>query len=186
MATLIIFERETSLLRAIGEAHAQTLHEAFLEDVCQATAGLGARRVLAAAGDVDDARRQHVAKSQRLEVVSQAGDWWAPLARGPVVSVMSNAPTLPRAEVARALDLLLLNDVVVGPGRTRPWLIGVRSEAARAAFDAAEPLAGPAAVTVAPYDLVEDAADLERLRRELETLPPTVAAATRRALAVIR
>ena len=56
---------------ASAPSAALALYEAFLDDTCALTQGLGARRVLAVAGDVDHPRVQHLAKSQRLHASSR-------------------------------------------------------------------------------------------------------------------
>src|SRR5437763_1572758 len=133
MSTIVIFARapvagevKTRLAKALGEDTALALYEAFLDDACQLTAGLGARRVLAVAGDIDHASLQRLAKSQRLELAPQGeGDLGArldramtrELGRGPVVIIGSDAPTLPRAELHRALDALVSHDIVLVPAR---------------------------------------------------------------------
>jgi rSAM/selenodomain-associated transferase 1 len=213
MATLIIFARapvagqvKTRLARTVGEAAALALYEAFLEDVAQMTQGLGARRVLAVAGELDHAAITRLAKSQRLTVEPQGdGDLGARMAaaierhvaHGPVVIIGSDAPTVPRASLHRALDALVDRDVVIGPAADGGyWLIGVRLALPGLFTHIAwstpsvlpETLArlGERAHLILPehYD-VDDAADLARLRSELSTLPATVAPATRRVLAAL-
>src|SRR6185312_11085720 len=113
VSTIVIFARapelgavKTRLAKAVGNERALALYEAFLDDTCTLTQGLGARRVLAVAGDDDHPRIAHLAKSQRLAVEPQGeGDLGERMARavarhverGPVIIIGSDAPTLPRA-----------------------------------------------------------------------------------------
>lgn len=213
MSTMVIFARapvagevKTRLAKAIGEEKALALYEAFLDDACQLTAGLGARRLLAVAGDIDHPSLQRLAKSQRLELVPQGeGDLGArleraiarELGRGPVVVIGSDAPTLPRAELHRALDGLIDHDVVIGPASDGGyWLIGARVPLPDLFHDI--PWSTPDVLprTLARlgershlllgehYD-VDTGEDLVRLQEELARLDVTVAPATRRALAAV-
>jgi len=143
MSTLIIFARapqlgevKTRLAKTVGAERALALYEAFLDDTCALTQGLGARRVLSIAGDVDHPRVAHLAKSQRLTLEPQGdGDLGERMARaiathvprGPVVIIGSDAPTLPRAHLHQALDELMAHDVVIGPSDDGGYyLIGAR------------------------------------------------------------
>ncbi len=213
MSTLIIFARAPALgevklrlARAVGEAAALALYEAFLEDTCQLTQGLGARRILAVAGDVENVSIVHLAKSQRLQVVSQGdGDLGAKLSRallahvadGPTLILGSDAPTLPRAHLHQALDALMDHDVVVGPSRDGGYhLIGARLPVPELFGDVRwstpEVLpttlerigARPHVVLPEWYD-VDTPEDLQLVRDELLRLPLSVAPATRRALAAL-
>src|SRR5277367_1353069 len=119
MSTLIVFARAPALgevklrlARAVGEAAAVQLYGAFLEDTCQLTQGLGARRVLAVAGDADHPILVRLAKSHRMQLEEQGeGDLGAKLSRalsahvatGPSIIIGSDAPTLPRAHLHQAL-----------------------------------------------------------------------------------
>jgi hypothetical protein len=210
MSTIVIFARapqlgevKTRLAKAIGAERALALYEAFLEDTCALTQGLGARRIIAVAGDVDHPRVQHLAKSQRLTVEPQGdGDLGERMARavathlagGPVVIVGSDSPTLPRAYVHQALDELMTNDVVIGPSDDGGYyLVGARVEVpelfAGVRWSTPEVLATtigrlgarPHALLPAWHD-VDSAEDLARLERELPALPPSVAPATRRVI----
>ena len=213
MSTIVIFARapvagevKTRLAKALGEDTALALYEAFLDDACQLTAGLGARRVLAVAGDIDHASLQRLAKSQRLELAPQGeGDLGArldramtrELGRGPVVIIGSDAPTLPRAELHRALDALVSHDVVLGPARDGGyWLIGARVPVPELFSDI--PWSTPevlprtlARVGERPHVLlrehydVDTGEDVQHLQEELARLDVTVAPATRRALAAV-
>jgi uncharacterized protein len=213
MSTLVIFARapllgqvKTRLARSIGEPAALALYEAFLDDTCTLTQGLGARRVLAVAGALDHPQLERLAKSQRLELVDQGeGDLGAKMARamatqlprGPVVIIGSDAPTLPRAHLHQALDALVDHDVVVGPSADGGYyLVGARVAVPELFTDVrwSTPevlpttlarLAGRAHALVPSWYDVDSAADLDRLRAELATLPPSVAGATRRALATL-
>src|SRR5579884_3324301 len=105
MSTIVIFARapqlgevKTRLGKAVGAERALALYEAFLDDTCTLTQGLGARRVLAVAGGVDHPRIERLAKSQRLAVEEQGdGDLGARMSRaidrhvghGPVVLIGS-------------------------------------------------------------------------------------------------
>ena len=210
MSTIIIFARapvlgevKTRLGKAIGAERALALYEAFLDDTCALTQGLGARRVMAVAGDVDHPRLQHLAKSQRLVVESQGdGDLGARMARavathvarGPVVIVGSDAPTLPRAHLHQALDALMAHDVVIGPSDDGGYYLvgarvdvpelfaGVRWSTPEVLATTLERLGARAYALLPAWHDVDSAEDLERLERELATLPPSVAPATRRVL----
>jgi rSAM/selenodomain-associated transferase 1 len=213
MSTLIIFARAPALgevklrlARAVGEAAALQLYEAFLEDTCALTQGLGARRVLAVAGDLELPSLVHLAKSQRLQLVSQGdGDLGAKLSRslsahvadGPAIIIGSDAPTLPRAHLHQALDALMEHDVVVGPSRDGGYhLIGARLPVPELFGDVrwSTPevmpttlarLAGRSHVVLPEWCDVDTPEDLEQLRADLTTLPLSVAPATRRAFAAL-
>jgi uncharacterized protein len=210
MSTICIFARapvlgevKTRLGRAVGEAQALALYEAFLEDTCTLTQGLGARRVLAVAGDVTHPRLERLAKSQRLELAEQGeGDLGARMARtiaayaarGPVVIIGSDAPSVPRAHLHQALDALIDHDVVVGPSEDGGYyLIGARLPVPELFADVrwSTPevlpttlarLAGRSHALLPSWYDVDSVEDLERLRAHLATLPPSVAPATRRVL----
>jgi rSAM/selenodomain-associated transferase 1 len=213
MSTIVIFARapvagevKTRLAKAIGEEHALALYEAFLDDACQLTAGLGARRMLAVAGDIDHPALVRIAKSQRLELMPQGeGDLGARLERmvtreldrGPVVIIGSDAPTVPRAELHRALDALMDYDFVVGPARDGGyWLIGARIPPGELFRDiqwstpevlprTLARLAAHRHLVLGEHYDVDTGEDLELLRDELARLDVTVAPATRRALAAV-
>ncbi len=210
MSTIVIFARapklgevKTRLAQSIGDERALALYEAFLDDTCGLPPGLGARRVLAVAGDVDHPRVAHLAKSQGLAVEPQGeGDLGermaravaAHVARGPVVLIGSDAPTLPRAHLHQALDELMAHDVVVGPSDDGGYyLIGARVNAPELFADVRwstgdvlattlARLAGRSHALLPPWHDVDSADDLSRLERELSSLPPSVAPATRRVL----
>lgn len=213
MSTLIVFARapvlgevKTRLARAVGEEAALALYTAFLDDTCALTQGLGARRVLAVAGDAADAHLERLAKSQRLALETQGeGDLGARmqraiarhLPRGPVVLIGSDAPTLPRAYLHQALDALMEHDVVIGPSDDGGYyLVGARVEVPElfAGIPWSTPEVLPATLArlggrsharlPACYD-VDTVDDLARLRADLLTLPETVAPATRRVLAAL-
>jgi uncharacterized protein len=217
MSTIVIFgktpllgEVKTRLARAIGEPAALALYEAFLDDTCTLTQGLGARRVLAIEGALDHPHLARLAKSQRLELVDQCfgqgeGDLGAKMARaiatyvetGPVVILGSDAPTLPRAHLHQALDALMEHDVVLGPSDDGGYyLVGARLPAPEIFTDVRWSTPEVLPTTLARlgershlllpawYD-IDDEGDLERLRADLAELPPSVAAATRRALAAL-
>jgi len=210
VSTIVIFARapklgevKTRLAKTIGDERALALYEAFLDDTCALTQGLGARRVIAVAGDVDHPRVAHLAKSQRLAVEPQGdGDLGERMARaiaahvtrGPVVLLGSDAPTLPRAYVHQALDELMAHDVVLGPSDDGGYyLIGARVEVPElfsnmrwSTGDVLQTTLGRLgarshALLPAWHD-VDSAEDLERLRASLSSLPPSVAPATRRVL----
>jgi hypothetical protein len=210
MSTIVIFARapqlgevKTRLARTIGAERALALYEAFVDDTCALTQGLGARRVLAVAGDVDHPRIAHLAKSQRLAVEPQGdGDLGERMARaiathvagGPVVIIGSDAPTLPRAHLHQALDELMAADVVIGPSEDGGYyLIGARVAVPELFSDVRWSTGEVLATTLArlgdrahallpAWHDVDSAEDLERLRLELTTLPPSVAPSTRRVL----
>jgi uncharacterized protein len=213
MSTLVIFGRapvlgavKTRLGRTVGEAAALALYEAFLDDTCLLTQGLGARRVLAVHGDLELPSLARLAKSHRLELTSQGdGDLGDKLARalsfhvqrGPVVIIGSDAPTLPRPQLHQALDGLMDHDVVIGPSDDGGYyLIGARVEQpglfANVRWSTSEVLPttlgrleGRSHLVLPSWYDVDAAPDLERLRAELATLPASVAPATRRALAAM-
>lgn len=210
MSTLVIFARaprlgevKTRLAATIGAERALALYEAFVDDTCALTQGLGARRVLAIAGDLDHPRVRQLARSQRVAVESQGdGDLGERMARaiaaylaaGPVVIIGSDAPTLPRAHLHRALDALMGSDVVIGPSDDGGYyLIGARVAVpelfAGVRWSTPEVLAATLArlgarshALLPPWHDVDSAEDLARLERELAALPPSVAPATRRVL----
>ena len=210
MSTIVIFARaprlgevKTRLGQAVGDERALALYEAFLDDTCALTQGLGARRVLAVAGDVDHPRLGHLAKSQRLALEPQGdGDLGERMARavaahvaaGPVVIIGSDAPTLPRAHLHLALDELMTHDVVIGPSDDGGYyLIGARVAVpelfADVRWSTGEVLAttlgrlgGRSHALLPPWHDVDSVDDLSRLERELASLPPSVAPATRRVL----
>jgi len=210
MSTLIIFARapqlgevKTRLAKTVGAEQALALYEAFLDDTCALTQGLGARRVLSIAGDVDHPRVAHLAKSQRLTLEPQGdGDLGERMARaiathvprGPVVIIGSDAPTLPRAHLHQALDELMAHDVVIGPSDDGGYyLIGARVPVPELFVDVhwstaevlpttLQRLAGRSSLVLPPWYDVDSAEDLERLEAELAGLPPSVAPATRRVL----
>jgi rSAM/selenodomain-associated transferase 1 len=213
MSTLVIFAREpiagavkTRLGRAVGDAGALALYEAFLDDTCLNTQGLGARRVLAVLGDLGNPSLVRLGKSHRMTLEQQAdGDLGAKLtaavaghvAAGPVVILGSDSPTLPRAYLHQALDALMDHDVVVGPAHDGGYyLIGARAPVPELFTDVAwstpavlpttlARLSGRAHVVLPPWYDVDEPDDLRRLAAELATLSPTVAPATRRALAAL-
>jgi rSAM/selenodomain-associated transferase 1 len=213
MSTLVIFgktpllgEVKTRLGRAIGEPAALALYEAFLDDTCTLTQGLGARRVLAIEGGLDHPHLAHLAKSQRLELVEQGeGDLGAKMARaiathvatGPVVILGSDAPTLPRAHLHQALDALMEHDVVLGPSDDGGYyLVGARLAVPEIFTDVRwstpevlpttlERLGDRSHLLLPPWYDIDGEEDLERLRAHLPVLPPSVAVATRRALAAL-
>jgi rSAM/selenodomain-associated transferase 1 len=210
MSTIVIFARapelgavKTRLAKTVGAERALALYEAFLDDTCALTQGLGARRVLAIAGDVDHPRVAHLCKSQRLAVESQGdGDLGARMARaiathvatGPVVIIGSDAPTLPRAHLHQALDALMTHDVVVGPSDDGGYyLIGASMAVPELFTDVHWSTADVLATTLGrlegrSYSLlpkwhdVDSEEDLARLTEALGALPPSVAPATRRVL----
>jgi len=210
MSTIVIFARapelgavKTRLAQVVGDEKALALYEAFLDDTCALTQGLGARRVLAVAGNVDHPRVEHLCKSQRLAVEPQGeGDLGARMARaiaahvatGPVVIIGSDAPTLPRAHLHQALDELMAHDVVIGPSDDGGYyLIGARVPVPELFVDVhwstaevlpttLQRLAGRSSLVLPPWYDVDSAEDLERLEAELAGLPPSVAPATRRVL----
>lgn len=213
MSTLVIFARapvlgevKTRLAKHLGEAAALELYEAFLDDTCALTQGLGARRVLAVAGELTHPKLERLAKSQRLALEPQGdGDLGARmeraiarhLATGPVLIIGSDAPTLPRAHLHAALDALMEHDVVIGPSDDGGyWLVGARVPVPEIFSDIrwSTPEVLPATLQrlgsrshalVASFYDIDTVEDLARLRAELAALPETVAPATRRALAAL-
>lgn len=210
MSTIVIFARapvlgqvKTRLAKSIGDERALALYQAFLDDTCALTQGLGAQRLLAVHGGLDHPHLVHLAKSQRLELVEQGdGDLGAKMARaiathvgrGPVVIIGSDAPTLPRAHLHQALDALMEHDVVIGPSEDGGYyLVGARLAVpelfANVRWSTPEVLAttqarlaGRSHALLPSWYDVDSIEDLERLRQELATLPPSMAPATRRVL----
>jgi uncharacterized protein len=210
VSTIVIFARapelgavKTRLAKIVGDEQALALYEAFLDDTCSMTQGLGARRVLCVAGAADHPRVEHLAKSQRLTVEEQGdGDLGARMsralerhvARGPVVIIGSDAPSLPRAYLHQALDELMAHDVVIGPSEDGGYyLIGARVPVPELFVDVhwstaevlpttLQRLAGRSSLVLPPWHDVDSAEDLVRLRTELAELPSSVATATRRVL----
>src|SRR5262249_29063496 len=101
MSTLVIFARapvagevKTRLAQRIGAPAALALYEAFLDDTCTLTQGLGARRVLAIAGDATLPHLAHLCKSQRLELTEQGeGDLGARMAHA-IATYAANGPVV--------------------------------------------------------------------------------------------
>lgn len=213
MSTLVIFAREpipgtvkTRLGQALGQAAALALYEAFLDDTCLSTQGLGARRVLAVHGDLEHPALVRLGKSHRMTLEPQAdGDLGAKMAgaiarhvgSGPVVLIGSDAPTLPRPHLHQALGALMEHDVVVGPARDGGYyLVGARLPLPELFADVAwstpavlpttlARLAGRSHALLPEWYDVDTPDDLRHLAAELATLPTTVAPATRRALAAL-
>jgi rSAM/selenodomain-associated transferase 1 len=212
MATLVVFARapvlgqvKTRLGRLIGDQAALALYRAFVDDTCLMSAGLGARRVLAVAGE-PDAWLEKLAKSQRMELKQQGeGDLGARMqqamaeyaARGPVCIIGTDAPTLPRAHLHTALDALVEHEVVLGPADDGGYyLVGAQRSVPELFADVPwstpgvlaatlRNLAGRDVFTLPGWYDVDEAHDLDRLRAELAGLPVVVAPATRRALLVL-
>jgi rSAM/selenodomain-associated transferase 1 len=211
MSTLVIFAKapvlgavKPRLAKSVGETAALALYEAFLDDTCLVTQGLGARRVLAVDGDLELPALARIAKSHRLTLSAQGdGDLGTRMgraiadavARGPVLLLAADVPTLPRPLLHRALDALMEQDVVVGPADDGGlYLLGARvpipellAEMPWSTPAVESTLVGrlwgwPHLVLPRWYD-VDEPPELERLRAELAGLPPSTAPATRRALA---
>jgi rSAM/selenodomain-associated transferase 1 len=111
----------------------------------------------------------------------------------------SDSPTLPAAYLSRAFHALDTADVVLGPCEDGGYyLIGLKRPAPRLLREvqmstpnvAADTLAlakaeGLSVVQLPPWHDVDTAAELDRLRAELELLPPDRGAYTRRFLKVV-
>jgi rSAM/selenodomain-associated transferase 1 len=113
-----------------------------------------------------------------------------------VMALNSDGPTLPAAHLRQALDQLDQADVVLGPGEDGGYyLVGQRAHHPRLFYDIdwstarvlpqtlarAESL-GLSVALLPPWYDVDTAPDLDRLRAEVETLPPEAVPHTRRFL----
>jgi rSAM/selenodomain-associated transferase 1 len=212
MSSIVVFARapvlgavKTRLARAVGDAAALGLYVAFLDDVCALTAGLGARRVLACAGPLDDPVLAKLAAAHAMELCAQSGgDLGArmehaldrELARGEACLIIgSDSPTVPHRYLDVALQRLIDHELVLGPATDGGyWLIGARRRAPELFHDlpwstpslltrTLERLRG-ARVALLPFHYdVDDGDDLTLLCAHLGVLPASIAPATRRALA---
>jgi uncharacterized protein len=111
-----------------------------------------------------------------------------------VLAINSDGPTLPPVYLERALELLDRHDVVIGPSedggyylaglrRSAPGLFqGIAWSTPRVMAQTVERATtlGLSTALLPPWYDVDTAADLERLRLELESLPPHTSACTRR------
>jgi rSAM/selenodomain-associated transferase 1 len=210
-SSLIVFARppvagfaKTRLIPRLGAERAARLYGAFLADVCAtgaaAAATVGARRVLAVAGDP---AHPSLAGLDGWERVAQAdGDLGqrmrvaidAELLRAERVCLVgSDAPTVPHAYLEQAFALLVTHEVVVGPSTDGGyWLIGARRaipelftampwSTPRVLVETLARLRGRS-VGLLPFHYdVDEPADLELLVRHL-TLDPALAPQTRAAL----
>jgi len=115
---------------------------------------------------------------------------------GGVMALNSDGPTLPAAYLRQALDRLDQADVVLGPGEDGGYyLVGQRAHHPRLFYGIdwstdrvlAQTLAraetlGLSAALLPPWYDVDTAPDLDRLRAEIEALPPDAVPHTRRFL----
>lgn len=193
---------KTRLVPPLSAEEAASLAAAFLVDTWASAAAVrGASPVLAIAGD----RAALPASLARVATIAQpAGDLGrrmirvaaAALARAPRVAIVgSDLPGLPAGHIEAALASLDHSDAVLGPASDGGfYLLGLRRADAdlldglpwsradtRAATRARLAARGYAVAEAPPFDDVDDAGDLQRLRRALAA--GTVdAPATRRAL----
>jgi uncharacterized protein len=200
----VVFAREpllgrvkTRLAKKVGDETALALHRAFVDDTVALARGVAERTVLAVAGDPESFAHLDV------ERIAQAdGDLGArmdhaitsQLAHGPVCIIGSDSPALPRSDLERAFAELKRHDVVIGPSSDGGyWLIGARVPVPELFAQMAWGTAGVFAETAGRlrernaarlpihYD-VDEPQDLERLITDLQSLPDTVAPATRTCL----
>ena len=200
---------KTRLVPPLSYAAAAELYRAFLLDTIEMVLGLGwddTSLVHPAEPDAADRLRRLVPPDVRLRPqggrglgAALAGAFHAQLEAGfgPVVLIGSDSPTLPPALIDAAADGLAAHDLVIGPSADGGYyLIGMTRLHAgvferitwstdavfEQTLDRARDLGLRTLVLPEWYD-VDTAAELRRLRRHLVTLPPTVAPATRAALA---
>jgi rSAM/selenodomain-associated transferase 1 len=212
-SALVVFVRapiagqvKTRLAATLGADDACALYRAFVEDTLAMARQLdGVELELAVAGPLD--HPDVVAWSRGAALVAQpSGDLGARMAasidrhvaQGRAVCVIgSDAPQLGAERVARAFDVLRAHEVVVGPSTDGGyWLIGARRRVPELLVEMrwstpvvlettlARLVGRSHAVIDEAFD-VDEPDDLERLRRHLAATPPSVAPATRRALAAI-
>ncbi len=198
---------KTRLAAGVGEARALVLYRAFLADVLGAARGVGAEVVVSVAGDPGDPGLEALA-SDLHRVAQGDGDLGARMAatfvRGRDAGVRrlalvgSDRPAVQAAEVRACLAAADPGTVVLAPAADGGyWCV-----AADPATDLAPVFAGVAwstpavleqtrrraeaaglTVRLGPEGIdVDEAADLDALRGELEGLPLEVAPATRVAL----
>jgi rSAM/selenodomain-associated transferase 1 len=202
---------KSRLAGALGAERARTLYEAFLTDTLAAAANAaqrsGAALELAAAGPIDHPFVRAVAVEHGAAIVAQPeGDLGVRIgdaidrhvARGTAVCLIgSDSPQLTGAQIARGFDGLVGHEVAIGPSRDGGyWLIGARAPIPELLVEM--PWSTPSLLpmtlerlaaggrSVALLEMafdVDEAADLEFLRRWLAVVPPGIAGATRRVLA---
>jgi hypothetical protein len=184
---------KTRLCPPLSPAAAADLHEAFVRDTLARLAGLDRPLILEALGPpAQTPRLAALARSFGVVLRAQSGvdlgsRMAAALGRGlaearTVVLLGSDSPDLPPARVVRAFELLRGADLCVGPAEDGGYyLIGCRT-VVPAVFDAAIPwgtarvleatlqraaAAGLRCELLDPWYDVDDADDLERLRRSI-------------------
>lgn len=207
MTTLVVFARapvlgrvKTRLAERLGAEAALALYRAFLDDTC-ALSTVAEKRVLAVAGDPQSL--SELAARHGLALEAQAdGDLGARMSsaiakHAPACIIGSDSPSLPREQLTLAMRALDDHDFVVGPSTDGGyWLIGARAAAPwlfdgiawggdKVFFDTLARLRGRRHVMLPFHFDVDETADLETLRKHLAELPPSVAPATRTALAAL-
>jgi hypothetical protein len=201
---------KTRLARAIGDEAALAVYVALLDDVCATAAKVAvARRVLCVDGDPDHPTIARFAARDGMTVAAQGeGDLGARMARalgeaiespgdvdGRACVIGTDAPDVPAVAIDDAFAALgREGDVVLGPAADGGyWLVGVRGRVPRQIFDGMawgtatvldETLRRrPDARLVSRRRDVDDIDDLHALAAALADAPPTVAPATRQAIA---
>jgi rSAM/selenodomain-associated transferase 1 len=204
-------QTKTRLSPPLEPTEATALYEAMLRDTIDLVAGPPGTRLAIAITPPDavDAFRSISPPGTALLPVcgTDIGDCLHQILGGllaegypKAIAVDSDSPTLPAAHLREAIDLLDQTDVVIGPSEDGGYyLIGLRrpqpdlfrdiawstKEVTSQTVARAEILGLSVALLPAWYD-VDVAADLDRLRRELATLPTEALPHTRRALDGIR
>src|SRR5581483_8935762 len=152
----------------------------------------------------DPASLAELAARHGMQLEAQSdGDLGARMAsaigkHAPAIVIGSDSPSLPREHLELALGALDTQDFVVGPSTDGGyWLIGARAAAPwlfegiawggdKVFFDTLARLRGRRHVLLPFHFDVDEAGDLATLRAHLAELPPTVAPATRAALAALQ
>ena len=207
--TLVVFARapergkvKTRLAAALGEDAALALYRAFLDDVCALAAEAAGRRVLAVAGDPTSL--EALSRKHGLELVQQEGHDLGDrmdrsirreLAHGPVCIIGSDSPSLPAAFIRDAFVRLRDREIVIGPSTDGGyWLVGatrpipeifasIEWSTDRVLVETLRRLANTSWGLLPFWYDVDDAQSLALLRAHLPLLAPSVAPATRAALA---
>ena len=194
--------RPAALTDPWDDAQAARLAAAFVRDTLEKAARLGPPVTVYFAGD--HALLQPLAPPSILWAAQGGGDLGARLARVPAPCLLlgADSPHLPPACLRRALDSIPAHDVVLGPADDGGYyLLGLRAPqpalfagiAWGTSAVLAQTLAKAAALGLTVYQTppwydLDTPADLRRLRRDLEAVPPGSeddCPATRAALAEI-
>jgi len=202
---------KTRLCPPLSPEQAAHLYGGFLQDIVSVALGLGWERVtLIYANSPGADRRLTDFLPTELSLQPQAGEGLGAALAGAfehqfamgyrrVVLIGSDNPTLPAEIIERASNGLNSHDLVIGPstdggyylvGMARAHLgifdrISWSTEAVyRETIDRAREL-GLSLMALPEWYDVDTAAELKRLRDELASLPPSIAPATRAALADI-